>query len=97
MSNRTPIYISLFALLLPAVLTGCGPQTVSVPVYELRPCPALAPEVLCGDPPPVAAQNLSALADSVIQTWEWGASCQAEATAWREAFAVCQEETKGDK
>ena len=88
--NRPYIYVVLSALL----LAGCGPQTVSVPVHVLTPCPGQAPERLCGANPPVSAHNLSALGESAIHLREWGDGCQAEATAWRDAHADCRKETE---
>ena len=93
MQSRKYLYMALTALL----LTGCGPQTVSVPVHILNSCPALAPERSCSGIPPVAAHDLLALSESVIALREWGSFCQAEATAWRDTHTECLLETKGPR
>ena len=91
--SRSLIYMSLAALL----LTGCGPQTVSVPVHVLTPCPAQAPARLCGASPPISARSLSALGESAVRLWEWGDGCQAEVVAWRDTHTECLLETKGPR
>lgn len=88
-------FICLGVSLSVLVLAGCGPQTVSVPVHVLTPCPAQAPARSCGVTPPVTAQDLAALSESVIRLRNWGAGCQAEVTAWRGTHSDCLEGTEG--